>query len=49
MDKNGIPERLQTLRYPVYTRKKNNECDKLEFVKEDYSNIPQYFYLHHKK
>lgn len=23
--------------------------DKLEFVKEDYSNIPQYFYLHHKK
>lgn len=22
---------------------------KLEFVKEDYSNIPQYFYLHHKK
>ena len=21
----------------------------LEFVKEDYSNIPQYFYLHHKK
>lgn len=20
-----------------------------EFVKEDYSNIPQYFYLHHKK
>jgi len=25
------------------------EVDKLEFVKEDYSNIPQYFYLHHKK
>ena len=22
---------------------------KSEFVKEDYSNIPQYFYLHHKK
>lgn len=25
------------------------EFCKLEFVKEDYSNIPQYFYLHHKK
>ena len=25
------------------------DTDKLEFVKEDYSNIPQYFYLHHKK
>ena len=36
MDKNGIPERLWTLRYPVFTRKKNNECDKLEVI---------YFYL----
>lgn len=34
MDKNGIPERLRTLRYPVYTRKKNNECDKSEFDEE---------------
>lgn len=32
IDTNGIPERLRTLRYPVYTRKKNNECDKLEVI-----------------
>ena len=32
IDENGIPERLRTLRYPVFTRKKNNEYDKLELV-----------------
>ena len=32
IDENGIPERLRTLRYPVFIRKKNNECGKLELV-----------------
>ena len=26
------------LRYPVYTRKKNNECDKLEIFKLVFAN-----------